>query len=43
MAAFCGPKLNLYKIGTIGKPVDCEIKIINEEGVVLGSNEKENC
>jgi hypothetical protein len=41
MAAFCGPKLNSIK-GTIGKPVDCEIKIINEEGV-LGSNEKENC
>ncbi|NRS88734.1 long-chain acyl-CoA synthetase [Flavobacterium sp. 7E] len=37
---FCGPGLDSHKIGTIGKPVDCTIKIINEEGNEVGTNEK---
>jgi acyl-coenzyme A synthetase/AMP-(fatty) acid ligase/acyl carrier protein len=37
---FCGPQLDSYKIGTIGKPVDCTIKIINEKGVAVGADEK---
>lgn len=37
---FCGPRLDSHKIGTIGKAVDCTIKIINEEGLEVGKNEK---
>ncbi len=31
-SVFCGPGEDSFKIGTIGKPVDCEAKIINEDG-----------
>lgn len=37
---FCGPDPKSFKIGTIGKPIDCTIKIINEEGQVIETNEK---
>lgn len=37
---FCGPGLDSHKIGTVGKPVDCTIKIIDEEGNEVGTNEK---
>jgi long-chain acyl-CoA synthetase len=37
---FCGPGQDSFKIGTIGKPVDCTIKIINDNGNPAGTNEK---
>lgn len=37
---FCGPGKDSFKIGTVGKPVDCTIKIINEDGNPAGTNEK---
>jgi long-chain acyl-CoA synthetase len=37
---FCGPGQDSFKIGTIGKPVDCTIKIINDNGNPVGTNEK---
>jgi long-chain acyl-CoA synthetase len=27
---YCGPDDNTYKLGTMGKPVDCQVKIMNE-------------
>jgi acyl-CoA synthetase (AMP-forming)/AMP-acid ligase II/acyl carrier protein len=39
-SVFCGPDPKSFKIGTIGKPVDCTIKIIDEEGQDLNNNEK---
>jgi acyl-CoA synthetase (AMP-forming)/AMP-acid ligase II/acyl carrier protein len=39
-SVYCGPDANSYKIGTIGKPVDCEIKILNERGEQLSANDK---
>ncbi len=35
---YCGPDDALFKVGTIGKPIDCELKIINDAGVELGEN-----
>lgn len=35
---FCGPSSNSFKIGTVGKPVDCEAKIIDENGREVGPN-----
>ncbi len=29
---FCGPEDDIFKMGTIGKPVDCEAKIIDNDG-----------
>jgi len=37
---FCGPSKETFKIGTIGKPTDCEIKIISEEGREVYKGEK---
>lgn len=37
---FCGPRLDSHKIGTIGKPVDCSIKIITDQGHEAKTNEK---
>jgi len=37
---FCGPSADTFKIGTIGKPTDCEIKIIDEEGREVNKGEK---
>jgi acyl-coenzyme A synthetase/AMP-(fatty) acid ligase/acyl carrier protein len=39
-SVFCGPDAASYKIGTIGKPMDCDIKIIDEEGKEVAVNEK---
>lgn len=36
---FCGPDISTRKTGTIGKPVDCEAKIIREDGSEAGINE----
>jgi len=37
---FCGPDAASFKIGTIGKPTDCDTKIIDERGKEVGINEK---
>ncbi len=37
---YCGPSAGTFKIGTIGKPVDCSIKIINEDGQEVRKGEK---
>ncbi len=37
---FCGPGKHSFKIGSVGKPVDCTIKIINDNGNPVGTNEK---
>jgi long-chain acyl-CoA synthetase len=39
-ASYCGPDQETRKLGTIGKPIDCEFKIIDEEGRELGPNER---
>ncbi len=36
---FAGPDDECFKIGSIGKPVDCGAIIINDEGSVLGNGE----
>ncbi len=36
---YCGPGEDCWKVGSIGKPVDCEARIVDERGVELGSNE----
>lgn len=37
---YCGPSAETFKIGTIGKPTDCSIKIINENGKEVHKGEK---
>ena len=37
---YCGPSKETFKIGTIGKPADCDIKIINENGQEVQKGEK---
>ena len=37
---FCGPRSETFKIGTIGKPADCSIRIINEDGHEVSRGEK---
>lgn len=37
---YCGPSADTFKIGTIGKPADCAIKIINEAGQEVQVGEK---
>ena len=37
---FCGPSADTFKIGTVGKPADCSIKIINEAGQEVNKGEK---
>jgi acyl-CoA synthetase (AMP-forming)/AMP-acid ligase II/acyl carrier protein len=37
---FCGPDQKSFKIGTIGKPVDCSVKIIDEERHDIKTGEK---
>lgn len=39
-SVYCGPSKNTFKIGTVGKPADCSIKIINEEGQEVTKGEK---
>ncbi|WP_306049792.1 class I adenylate-forming enzyme family protein [Oceaniradius stylonematis] len=31
-ALYCGPSDDTFRIGTIGKPVDCEIRLVGEDG-----------
>ncbi|MEO1067270.1 MAG: AMP-binding protein [Pseudomonadota bacterium] len=38
-ALFCGPNDDLFRFGTIGRPVDCAIDIRNEDGQSLGDGE----
>jgi long-chain acyl-CoA synthetase len=37
---YCGPGLDTFKIGTVGKPTDCSIKIIDEGGQEVTKGEK---
>ncbi|HET6541685.1 MAG TPA: AMP-binding protein [Chryseolinea sp.] len=37
---YCGPSLDTFKIGTVGKPTDCSIKIIDEGGREVTKGEK---
>ena len=39
-SVYCGPSADTFKIGTVGKPADCLIKIINEEGQEVRKGEK---
>ena len=39
-SVYCGPSADTFKIGTVGKPADCSIKIINEEGQEVKKGEK---
>ena len=39
-SVFCGPGDNTFKFGTIGKPVDCEIKIVDENQQAVKAHEK---
>lgn len=36
---FCGPAESSYRIGTIGKPIDTEAKIVNDEGLACEVDE----
>ncbi len=31
-SVYCGPSPDTFKIGTVGKPADCSIKVIDDEG-----------
>jgi long-chain acyl-CoA synthetase len=37
---YCGPSTDTFKIGTVGKPADCSIKIIDEAGQEVKKGEK---
>lgn len=39
-ASYCGPNAATHRIGSVGVPIDCEFKIINEAGEALGDNEQ---
>lgn len=39
-ASYCGPDQATHRIGSVGVPVDCEFKIINEAGEALGDDEQ---
>ena len=39
-SVYCGPSADTFKIGTVGKPTDCSIKIIDEEGQEVTKGEK---
>lgn len=38
-ASYSGPAADTRKLGTIGKPIDCQFKIIDEQGRELGDQE----
>jgi long-chain acyl-CoA synthetase len=38
-ALYCGPAPERYRRGTIGRPVDCEIRLVGEDGRVLAPGE----
>ncbi len=35
-ACYCGPDDETFRVGTVGKPVDCEVKVIGDDGRSLG-------
>jgi acyl-CoA synthetase (AMP-forming)/AMP-acid ligase II/acyl carrier protein len=35
---FCIPNTHTFKMDTVGKPIDCEIKVVDAEGNSLGTN-----
>jgi len=37
---YCGPDDDTYKLGSVGKPVDCHVKIIREDGSEAGPDEQ---
>ncbi|MEJ7644835.1 MAG: AMP-binding protein [Chryseolinea sp.] len=37
---YCGPSADTFKIGTVGKPADCLIKIIDDNGQEVAKGEK---
>ncbi|HEX6225216.1 MAG TPA: class I adenylate-forming enzyme family protein, partial [Chryseolinea sp.] len=39
-SVYCGPSPDTFKIGTVGKPADCDIRIIDEEGNDVKKGEK---
>jgi long-chain acyl-CoA synthetase len=39
-SVYCGPSKDTFKIGTVGKPADCSIKIIDEDGREVPKGEK---
>lgn len=38
-AIYCGPRDDLYRVGTIGKPVDCEARVADDEGAEVPPGE----
>ena len=36
---YCGPQSETFKLGTIGKPIDCEIRIVGEDGTPVAAGE----
>jgi len=38
-ACYCGPDANSFQLGTVGKPVDCDARIVDEQGDMLPSGE----
>ncbi|MGC3944202.1 MAG: AMP-binding protein [Chryseolinea sp.] len=39
-SVYCGPSTNTFKIGTVGKPADCLIRIIDDAGNEVAKGEK---
>ena len=39
-ASYCGPDTDTRKVGSIGKPIGCSFKIVDEAGNELGPNER---
>ncbi|MEO1714384.1 MAG: fatty acid--CoA ligase family protein, partial [Bacteroidota bacterium] len=39
-ASYCGPDADTRKVGSIGKPIGCSFKIVDEAGNELGANER---
>ena len=39
-SVYCGPSRDTFKIGTVGKPADCSIKVIDDEGREVTKGEK---
>lgn len=40
VSTYCGPDDETRKLGTIGKPVDCEVRIVDDEGNEVPRGEK---
>ena len=39
-SVYCGPSADTFRIGTVGKPADCSIRIIDENGQEVQQGEK---